>query len=203
MILEIRAVPPFMKNGFVVGCEDTREGVIIDPGDEVDLLLDDARQQGIAIKHILLTHAHLDHITGVGRAKAVTGAPVWLHRDDNFLYRAAVQQGIAKNPSGQRFFVLAIPPETRALLTTATGPLAATRDRAVAAGAVLFVCQRDIDNGKIAAANLAPGVVAGRGWPPVRTDALPKGARYFNDEDPANLPASNHALRKLRSTCAG
>ena len=95
MILEIRAVPPFMKNGFVVGCEDTREGVIIDPGDEVDLLLDDARQQGIAIKHILLTHAHLDHITGVGRAKAVTGAPVWLHRDDNFLYRAAVRQGIA------------------------------------------------------------------------------------------------------------
>jgi len=119
-----------------------------------------------------------------------------------FTFQQAVQQAIAKNPGGQRFFVLAIPPETRALLTTATGTLAATRERAVAAGGVLYVCQRDIDNGKIAAANLAPGVIPVRGWPRVRTDALPKGARYFRDEDPANLPASNNALRKLRSICA-
>ena len=40
MILETRAAPPFMKNGFVLGCEDTREGVVIDPGDDVELLLD-------------------------------------------------------------------------------------------------------------------------------------------------------------------
>ena len=39
MILETRAVPPFHKNGYVVGCEKTREGVVIDPGDEVDALL--------------------------------------------------------------------------------------------------------------------------------------------------------------------
>ena len=40
MILETRAAPPFMKNGFVLGCEDTREGVVIDPGDEVEQLLE-------------------------------------------------------------------------------------------------------------------------------------------------------------------
>ena len=40
MILETRAVPPFDKNGFVVGCEETREGIVIDPGDEVEELLD-------------------------------------------------------------------------------------------------------------------------------------------------------------------
>lgn len=95
MILETRAVPPFMKNGFVVGCEETREGVIIDPGDEVDLLLQATDDRGLSIRHILLTHAHLDHITGVGRAKGALGVPIWLHRDDNFLYRAAVQQGMA------------------------------------------------------------------------------------------------------------
>ena len=39
MILEVRAVPPFEKNGFVVGCERTREAVIIDPGDEADQLV--------------------------------------------------------------------------------------------------------------------------------------------------------------------
>jgi glyoxylase-like metal-dependent hydrolase (beta-lactamase superfamily II) len=95
MFFETRAVPPFMKNGYVIGCEHTREGVLIDPGDDVELLLEAAAHHRLSIKHILLTHAHLDHVTGVARAKNATGAPVWLHRDDDFLYRAVVQQGIA------------------------------------------------------------------------------------------------------------
>lgn len=95
MILEIRAVPPFMKNWFVVGCEESREAVVIDPGDEVELLLEAVTEHGLTVRHILLTHAHMDHITGVGRAKRALGVPVWLHREDEFLYRAVVQQGIA------------------------------------------------------------------------------------------------------------
>lgn len=93
MIIETRAVQPFFKNGFVLGCEDTREGVVIDPGDEVDELLAAVSQHGLDIRYILLTHAHLDHISGVARAKAALGAPVGLHKDDNFLYEAVVQQG--------------------------------------------------------------------------------------------------------------
>lgn len=93
MILETRAVEPFFKNGFVVGCEETREAVIIDPGDEVDALLAAASQHGLSVKAILLTHAHLDHVTGVAKAKAALSVPVWLHKDDNFLYEAVVQQG--------------------------------------------------------------------------------------------------------------
>ena len=95
MILETRAAPPFMKNGFVLGCEDTREGIVIDPGDDVEELLEAVALHHLEIKYILLTHAHLDHVTGVGRAKAALGAPVCLHRDDNFLYEAVVQQGQA------------------------------------------------------------------------------------------------------------
>jgi hydroxyacylglutathione hydrolase len=95
MILETRAVEPFMKNGYVLGCETAKEGVIVDPGDEVDLLLEAAGGHGLRIVYILLTHAHMDHITGVGRAKAATGAPVGLHQADDFLYRAVVQQGFA------------------------------------------------------------------------------------------------------------
>lgn len=95
MIIETRAVEPFMKNGFVLGCEETREGVLVDPGEEVVLLLQAAERHRLSIKHILLTHAHMDHITGVARAKKAVGAPVWLHEADNFLYRAAVQQGLA------------------------------------------------------------------------------------------------------------
>jgi hydroxyacylglutathione hydrolase len=110
MILETRAVPPFMKNGYVIGCEETREGVVIDPGDDVDLLLEAVDQHGLAIRYVLLTHAHLDHITGVRRAKEVLGAPVVLHRDDNFLYEAVVQQGqmfgleIEAQPPVDRFY---------------------------------------------------------------------------------------------------
>jgi len=93
MVLEHAAVEPFYKNGFVIGCEDTKEGVIIDPGDDVEQLLAAALRHGLSIANILLTHAHLDHVTGVARAKQALGVPVWLHRDDNFLYERVQQQG--------------------------------------------------------------------------------------------------------------
>jgi len=92
MILETRAVPPFQKNGFVIGCEHTRQAVLIDPGDELHMLLDIVRRQELAVQSILLTHAHVDHVTGVGRAKTALNVPVYLHRDDQFLYDAAPQQ---------------------------------------------------------------------------------------------------------------
>ena len=94
MILETRAVPPFMKNGFVLGCEATREAVVIDPGDDVELLLEAVEKHALKPVAILLTHAHLDHVTGVAQAKRALGVPVWLHKDDNFLYEAVVQQGM-------------------------------------------------------------------------------------------------------------
>ena len=93
MILETRAVDPFYKNGFVIGCEETRQGVVIDPGDEVDELIAAVAAHRLDVRYILLTHAHLDHITGVDRAKEAFGAPVALHRDDLFLYEAAPEQG--------------------------------------------------------------------------------------------------------------
>lgn len=93
MIIESRAVAPFMKNGFVVACERTREAVLIDPGDEVQALLSFVQEQDLSVRHILLTHAHVDHVTGVGSAKRALGAPVYLHRDDLFLYQHAVESG--------------------------------------------------------------------------------------------------------------
>jgi hydroxyacylglutathione hydrolase len=95
MIIETRVAGPFNKNGYVVGCEETREAVVIDPGDEVDLLLEVVEDQRLSARYILLTHAHLDHITGVERARQVLGASIGLHRDDDFLYRGVVEQGLA------------------------------------------------------------------------------------------------------------
>jgi glyoxylase-like metal-dependent hydrolase (beta-lactamase superfamily II) len=94
MLLEYRAAPPFMENGYVLGCEETREGVIIDPGESIEEMLEIVAREKLTIKHILLTHAHLDHITGVDRARSATGAPVMLHAKDRPLYDAVVQQGM-------------------------------------------------------------------------------------------------------------
>ncbi|HYT77452.1 MAG TPA: MBL fold metallo-hydrolase [Vicinamibacterales bacterium] len=110
MILERRAVPPFLKNGFVLGCEDTREGAVIDPGDETGDLLAVVDHHRLRITNILLTHAHLDHVTGVAQAKRALAVPVWLHRDDNFLYEHVVQQGqmfglqVESQPRIDRFY---------------------------------------------------------------------------------------------------
>ena len=93
MLLEVRAVAPFYKNGFVVGCERTRDAVIIDPGDEVDELMGAVRDLDVSVQAILLTHAHIDHVTGVRAAKDAYDAPVYLHREDLFLYEGTVQQG--------------------------------------------------------------------------------------------------------------
>lgn len=103
MILETQAVGPFMKNGFVVGCDHSCEAILIDPGDEVADLLSFAQSQKLDIRHILLTHAHVDHVTGVAAAKRALNAPVYLHHDDLFLYERAVESG--------RMFGLTVEPQ--------------------------------------------------------------------------------------------
>ena len=92
MLLETRDAPPFYKNGYVLACSDAREAVIVDPGDEVDELLKVVSDHALQVRHILLTHGHVDHVSGVARAKAATAAPVVLHRSDLFLYDGALQQ---------------------------------------------------------------------------------------------------------------
>ena len=94
MILESAAVGPFFKNGYVVGCERTKQAVFIDPGDEVDQLLAFIADQQLIVSHILLTHAHVDHVSGVAEAKRALSAPIFLHKDDLFLYQNAVRSGI-------------------------------------------------------------------------------------------------------------
>ena len=93
MLIETQAVGPFFKNGFIVADAESRDAVIIDPGDEVRGLLAFATENRLSIRHILLTHAHVDHVTGVAAAKRALGVPIHLHRDDLFLYERAVESG--------------------------------------------------------------------------------------------------------------
>jgi hydroxyacylglutathione hydrolase len=103
MNIEIAAAPPFFENGFLVSCEETGEAVLIDPGEGVEELLSKVKRLKAKVTCILLTHAHLDHVSGVARAKRELNVPVWLHKDDLFLYNGVVQQG--------QMFGLAIEPQ--------------------------------------------------------------------------------------------
>lgn len=94
MIVETQAVGPFFKNGFIVCCEHSQQAVLIDPGDEVPGLLAFVAERRLVVKYILLTHAHVDHLTGVPQAKRALGVPIYLHRDDLFLYERAAEQGL-------------------------------------------------------------------------------------------------------------
>jgi len=115
MLIRTAAVPPFFKNGYVVSCEDTLEGVVIDPGDEAGELIAAVKADGVKVKAILLTHAHLDHVTGVAHAKRMYGVDVWLHKDDEFLYRGVVEQGqlfglrVERQPPIDRYFEPGVP----------------------------------------------------------------------------------------------
>jgi hypothetical protein len=120
---------------------------------------------------------------------------------DGFSFEAAAQRAMRQNPFGQRFFLLSLPPETAALLSNAGRQPTRLRKQVLAAGGVLLVCQRDIDQRRIDRDTLVRDVVAVRGFPPLGSGLLPDERRYFDDEDRNSLPAANEALRRLRSTC--
>jgi len=138
-------------------------------------------------------------LPGTALAQAEGGLYIAGYR---FSFERAAEQALARNPPGQRFFVLALPQKSAALTQAATKSAAAVRDRVVAAGGVLMVCQRDLDSGKIDAATLVPGVVAVRGFPPRGSNAIPRGERYYPDEDRSVLPQDNRSLKRLRKTCS-
>ena len=90
MILESLAVGQLEVNCFVLACEKTREGIIVDPGDNVSEILGLVAKNDIRIVEIVATHGHFDHI---GRAASVvreTGAPFAAHKDDLFIIEGLV-----------------------------------------------------------------------------------------------------------------
>lgn len=66
-------------NCYIVGCPETKEGVIIDPSDDAEKILAEVAKAGLTIKYILNTHAHFDHILANAGVVAATGAPLALH----------------------------------------------------------------------------------------------------------------------------
>lgn len=92
--MKIVAIPNgmFAENCYLVVDEDAGECAIVDPGEEAGLILHKVEATGAKPVAIWLTHAHLDHVLGVPKIVAETGAPVWLHPADRPLYDAVPQQ---------------------------------------------------------------------------------------------------------------
>jgi hydroxyacylglutathione hydrolase len=94
MELQVRpfVAPGFGENGYVVWRKDDTAAVVIDPGNAASDILALLERESLDAVAVLLTHAHIDHLEGLAAVVTATGAPVYLHPADRFLYdHAAVQ----------------------------------------------------------------------------------------------------------------
>jgi glyoxylase-like metal-dependent hydrolase (beta-lactamase superfamily II) len=87
MIHEILPVGPLQCNCSIVGDEATREAMVIDPGDNIERVLDLVRKHNLQVKQIVITHAHIDHVGGAMKLRAATGAPILLNQNDYALVK--------------------------------------------------------------------------------------------------------------------
>jgi hydroxyacylglutathione hydrolase len=73
-------------NCSIFGDEQSREAIVIDPGDDIAKIAKLLDQHGLTVKAIVITHAHIDHIGGAAKLKELTGAPVYMNSNDAELY---------------------------------------------------------------------------------------------------------------------
>ncbi|MBM9519633.1 MBL fold metallo-hydrolase [Desulforhopalus vacuolatus] len=82
MILEQLIVGTMDVCCYVVGCEKTGKGAVIDPGGDEDKILASVKKHGLDLEYILLTHGHPDHVCGNRKLKEATGAKIVMHTDE-------------------------------------------------------------------------------------------------------------------------
>jgi len=81
-ILEIFPVGPLQCNCTILGDPETKEAIVIDPGDEISRIQRCLTDLGLKLTQILITHAHIDHVGGALRLKRLTGAQILLNEND-------------------------------------------------------------------------------------------------------------------------
>jgi hydroxyacylglutathione hydrolase len=86
-------VTPFQQNCTVLWCDATGQAAVVDPGGDVELIVDAIRAEGVSPVRILLTHGHIDHVGGAAELAVRLDLPIFgPHRDDIFLFDALREQ---------------------------------------------------------------------------------------------------------------
>ena len=83
---------PLQCNCSIIGDPASKKALVVDPGGDADKILALVKELDLKVVAIIHTHAHLDHILAAGEIKKATGAPIYLHREDQFLWDILDQQ---------------------------------------------------------------------------------------------------------------
>lgn len=115
MIIEEITVTAFQQHTRILGCEETKQAICIDPGDEAERIVETLERHGLTLQAIALTHAHLDHVGGVSALKKLQpAAKIILHQGDEPMYRALPEQpawiGIPRSQWAVLGFAFGTPP---------------------------------------------------------------------------------------------
>ena len=92
LIHEIIPVGLLQCNCSILGDPETREAIVVDPGDEIERILEIVRRHGLKVRTIVSTHTHIDHVGGLAGLHRATGAPVLIHEADLELYKNLDEQ---------------------------------------------------------------------------------------------------------------
>jgi glyoxylase-like metal-dependent hydrolase (beta-lactamase superfamily II) len=116
MIIEELTVTAFQQHTRILGCEETRRAICIDPGDEAERIAATLDKHGLELQGIALTHAHLDHVGGVTALKRLRPtAEIILHQADEFMYYGLPEQpawiGVPRSQWAELGFVFEPPPK--------------------------------------------------------------------------------------------
>ncbi len=87
MIHEILPVGPLQCNCSIIGDEKSREAIVIDPGDDIEQIVALIKKHNLQVKQVVITHAHIDHVGGAMKLRAITGAPILLNQNDYALLK--------------------------------------------------------------------------------------------------------------------
>ena len=115
MIIEEITVTAFQQHTRILGCEQMKRAICIDPGDDSRAIVEAIDRHGFELQAIAVTHAHLDHIGGVAALKKIKpAADIMLHKADEFIYDALPEQaawiGIPREQWASLGLAFAAPP---------------------------------------------------------------------------------------------
>ena len=95
MVVKKFIVGPLESNCYLIIDENSKETLVVDPGDEPDRIIDLIHENSLQVKYIVCTHAHFDHVGALSDIKQETGAPIVIHRDEQEVYRGTRQQAVS------------------------------------------------------------------------------------------------------------